>query len=135
MPKILSSNYITLMIFCQLPSFFAFCPSEIDDNILFLCFNIEYCVAGSLNFSLENLNHHVYAFYCRFASGLLAWILSRILGASVGFRVGGWKCLRDVVVKFKKVCLCLHSLPYFIFGILKGIGGPGGGVSGYSSTE
>ena len=76
MPKILSSNYITLMIFCQLPSFFAFCPSEIDDNILFLCFNIEYCVAGSLNFSLENLNHHVYAFYCRFASGLLAWILS-----------------------------------------------------------
>ncbi|KAI9106951.1 hypothetical protein K1719_022479 [Acacia pycnantha] len=37
-----------------------------------------------------------------FASRLLAWILSRILGASVGFRVGGWKCLRDVVVKFKK---------------------------------
>ncbi|XP_014500853.1 protein SABRE isoform X2 [Vigna radiata var. radiata] len=37
-----------------------------------------------------------------FASGLVAWILSRILGASVGFRVGGWKCLRDVVVKFKK---------------------------------
>ncbi|XP_050212895.1 protein SABRE isoform X2 [Mercurialis annua] len=33
---------------------------------------------------------------------LLAWILSRIVGASVGFRVGGWKCLRDVVVKFKK---------------------------------
>uniref|UniRef100_A0A5B7AFH2 FMP27/BLTP2/Hobbit GFWDK motif-containing RBG unit domain-containing protein n=1 Tax=Davidia involucrata TaxID=16924 RepID=A0A5B7AFH2_DAVIN len=37
-----------------------------------------------------------------FASSLLAWILSRIMGASVGFRVGGWKCLRDVVVKFKK---------------------------------
>ncbi|KAL2505953.1 RNA pol II promoter Fmp27 protein domain [Abeliophyllum distichum] len=37
-----------------------------------------------------------------FASRLLAWILSRVLGASVGFRVGGWKCLRDVVVKFKK---------------------------------
>ncbi|XP_059634339.1 protein SABRE isoform X2 [Cornus florida] len=37
-----------------------------------------------------------------FASRLLAWILSRILGASVSFRVGGWKCLRDVVVKFKK---------------------------------
>ncbi|KAI7989013.1 Protein SABRE [Camellia lanceoleosa] len=37
-----------------------------------------------------------------FASRLLAWILSRIMGASVGFRVGGWKCLRDVVVKFKK---------------------------------
>ncbi|KAL7208123.1 hypothetical protein ACSBR1_029976 [Camellia fascicularis] len=37
-----------------------------------------------------------------FASRLLAWILSRIMGASIGFRVGGWKCLRDVVVKFKK---------------------------------
>lgn len=37
-----------------------------------------------------------------FASRLMAWILSRILGASVGFRVGGWKCLRDVVVKFRK---------------------------------
>ncbi|WJX41203.1 hypothetical protein P8452_28592 [Trifolium repens] len=37
-----------------------------------------------------------------FASRLMAWILSWILGASVGFRVGGWKCLRDVVVKFKK---------------------------------
>jgi len=64
-------------------------------------------------------------FYYRFASGLVAWILSRILGASVGFRVGGWKCLRDVVVKFKKVCLCLYSLPYFSFGNLKGIGGLG----------
>ncbi|KAK9271467.1 hypothetical protein L1049_027058 [Liquidambar formosana] len=37
-----------------------------------------------------------------FAARLLAWILSRIVGGSVGFRVGGWKCLRDVVVKFKK---------------------------------
>ncbi|OMO57566.1 hypothetical protein COLO4_35270 [Corchorus olitorius] len=37
-----------------------------------------------------------------FASRLLAWILSRIVGASIGFRVGGWKCLRDVVVKFNK---------------------------------
>ncbi|XP_039049976.1 protein SABRE isoform X2 [Hibiscus syriacus] len=37
-----------------------------------------------------------------FASRLLAWILSRILGASVGFRVAGWKCLKDVVVKFNK---------------------------------
>lgn len=32
----------------------------------------------------------------------MAWVLSRILGASIRFRVGGWKCLRDVVVKFKK---------------------------------
>ncbi|XP_018439446.2 protein SABRE isoform X2 [Raphanus sativus] len=31
-----------------------------------------------------------------------AWILSRVLGASVVFRVGGWKCLRDVTVKFNK---------------------------------
>ncbi|XP_022773030.1 protein SABRE isoform X2 [Durio zibethinus] len=37
-----------------------------------------------------------------FASRLVAWIISRIIGASVGFRVGGWKCLRDVVVKFNK---------------------------------
>lgn len=37
-----------------------------------------------------------------FAARLLAWILSQIMGASVGFRVGGWKCLRDVVVKFNK---------------------------------
>ncbi|XP_057973448.1 protein SABRE [Malania oleifera] len=37
-----------------------------------------------------------------FAARLVAWFLSRIMGASVGFRVGGWKCLRDVVVKFKK---------------------------------
>ncbi|KAH6798514.1 HYPERSENSITIVE TO PI STARVATION 4 [Perilla frutescens var. frutescens] len=37
-----------------------------------------------------------------FASRLLAWILSRVMGASVGFRIGGWKCLRDVVVKFNR---------------------------------
>ncbi|RZC51991.1 hypothetical protein C5167_020418 [Papaver somniferum] len=37
-----------------------------------------------------------------FAARLLAWILSRVMGASVGFRVAGWNCLRDVVVKFKK---------------------------------
>ncbi|THG23741.1 hypothetical protein TEA_015407 [Camellia sinensis var. sinensis] len=43
-----------------------------------------------------------------FASRLSAWILSRIMGASVGFRVGRWKCLIDVIVKFKKV-LILHS--------------------------
>ncbi|XP_042988908.1 protein SABRE isoform X2 [Carya illinoinensis] len=36
------------------------------------------------------------------ASKLLAWVLSRIVGASVKFRIGGWKCLRDVVVKFEK---------------------------------
>ncbi|KAM6552475.1 hypothetical protein CsatB_013237 [Cannabis sativa] len=37
-----------------------------------------------------------------FASKLLAWFLSRKVGAFVKFRVGGWKCLRDVVVTFKK---------------------------------
>lgn len=63
-------------------------------------------------FSLCNLS------FLRFASRLVAWILSRILGASVAFRVGGWKCLRDVVVKFKKVRLLyiLLGLLYFEFG-------------------
>lgn len=37
-----------------------------------------------------------------FASRMLAWILSRAMGASVSFRVGGWKCLRDIGVKFNK---------------------------------
>ncbi|CAA0830088.1 Unknown protein [Striga hermonthica] len=37
-----------------------------------------------------------------FASRLLAWILSRVMGASIGFRVGGWKCLRDIYLKFNK---------------------------------
>jgi hypothetical protein len=38
----------------------------------------------------------------KFASRLLAWILGRVLGASIGFRVSGWKSLRDITVKFKK---------------------------------
>ncbi|KAG9130844.1 hypothetical protein Leryth_016988 [Lithospermum erythrorhizon] len=37
-----------------------------------------------------------------FASRLVAWVLSRVMGASVEFRVSGWKCLRDVNVKFKE---------------------------------
>ncbi|XP_022728696.1 protein SABRE-like isoform X2 [Durio zibethinus] len=37
-----------------------------------------------------------------FASRLLVWILCRIVGASVGFRIDGWRCLRDVVVKLNK---------------------------------
>ncbi|XP_077234098.1 protein SABRE-like isoform X2 [Tasmannia lanceolata] len=37
-----------------------------------------------------------------FAARLLAWFLSRIMGASVGFRVAGCNCLRDVNVKFRK---------------------------------
>ncbi|XP_042416673.1 LOW QUALITY PROTEIN: protein SABRE-like [Zingiber officinale] len=37
-----------------------------------------------------------------FASRLLAWFLSRILKASVGLRVAGCNCLRDVTMKFQK---------------------------------
>lgn len=37
-----------------------------------------------------------------FASKLVAWILSRIMKASVSFKVSGWKCLRDVTIKFEK---------------------------------
>ncbi|XP_071741750.1 protein SABRE [Rutidosis leptorrhynchoides] len=37
-----------------------------------------------------------------FASKLVAWTLSRILKASVAFKVSGWKCLRDVIIKFDK---------------------------------
>lgn len=39
----------------------------------------------------------------RFASRLLAWFLSRILKASVGLRVAGCNCLRDITMKFQKV--------------------------------
>ncbi|OEL18536.1 Protein SABRE [Dichanthelium oligosanthes] len=39
---------------------------------------------------------------CRFAARLLAWFLSRVLSASVGFRVAGFNCLRDVTIKFHK---------------------------------
>nr|XP_043638538.1 protein SABRE isoform X2 [Erigeron canadensis] len=37
-----------------------------------------------------------------FASKLAAWILSRTIKASVAFKVSGWKCLRDVTIKFEK---------------------------------
>ncbi|KAM0897907.1 hypothetical protein ACQ4PT_022264 [Festuca glaucescens] len=37
-----------------------------------------------------------------FAARLLAWFLSRVLRASVAFRVAGFNCLRDVTVKFDK---------------------------------
>ncbi|KAK4742107.1 hypothetical protein SAY87_000108 [Trapa incisa] len=36
------------------------------------------------------------------AARLVALVLSRVSGAYVSFRVDGWKCLRDLVVKFKK---------------------------------
>ncbi|CAA6657811.1 unnamed protein product [Spirodela intermedia] len=38
----------------------------------------------------------------KFFSRLLAWFLSRIFGASVGLRIAGCNCLRDVTVKFRK---------------------------------
>ncbi|KAG6398690.1 hypothetical protein SASPL_140157 [Salvia splendens] len=52
----------------------------------------------------KNLQRNVMSFMVgmAFASRLLAWILSRVMGASIGFRIGGWKCLRDVVLKFNK---------------------------------
>lgn len=31
------------------------------------------------------------------------WTLSRVMKASVAFKVSGWKCLRDVTIKFEKV--------------------------------
>lgn len=37
-----------------------------------------------------------------FAARLLAWFLSRVLRASVVFRVAGFNCLRDVTIKFSK---------------------------------
>ncbi|KAL6893652.1 hypothetical protein ACP4OV_007750 [Aristida adscensionis] len=37
-----------------------------------------------------------------FAARLLAWFLSRVLSASVVFRVAGFNCLRDVTIKFRK---------------------------------
>ncbi|KAK4352296.1 hypothetical protein RND71_027814 [Anisodus tanguticus] len=51
----------------------------------------------------ERWSDHKTSVELGFASRMLAWILSRAMGASVSFRVGGWKCLRDVVVKFNKV--------------------------------
>ncbi|KAK6773169.1 hypothetical protein RDI58_028407 [Solanum bulbocastanum] len=38
----------------------------------------------------------------KFSSRLFKWILSRVMKASVSFRVGGCNCLRDVAVKFNK---------------------------------
>lgn len=37
-----------------------------------------------------------------FAARLLAWLFSRVLGATVGFRIASFNCLRDVTLKFKK---------------------------------
>ncbi|KAH7290740.1 hypothetical protein KP509_30G061600 [Ceratopteris richardii] len=37
-----------------------------------------------------------------FAARLTAWMISRMIGASVQFRFGGFNCLKDVSVNFKK---------------------------------
>ena len=97
------------MIFCFLPSFFAFCSVQLMLMYYFCVLRLSIMLPVVLfffsftNFSLENLNHHVYVFYRSFASGLLAWILSRILGASVGFRVelggcGGYGLLFHLLI-------------------------------------
>ncbi|CAI9294092.1 unnamed protein product [Lactuca saligna] len=38
----------------------------------------------------------------RFTARLVSSILSRVLKASVGFRISGWRCLRDVRIKFER---------------------------------
>ncbi|XP_015060204.1 protein SABRE-like [Solanum pennellii] len=38
----------------------------------------------------------------KFSSRLFKWVLSRVMKASVSFRVGGCNCLRDVAVKFNR---------------------------------
>ncbi|CAN1185325.1 Protein SABRE [Linum perenne] len=43
-----------------------------------------------------------FLFIFLFASRLVALILGCVVGASIRFQVGGWKCLRDVAVKLKK---------------------------------
>lgn len=53
--------------------------------------------------SFHVLTHSPLLLVSRFAARLLAWFLSRILQASVEFRVAGCNCLRDVSVKFSKV--------------------------------
>lgn len=35
------------------------------------------------------------------------------MGASVGFKIGGWKCLRDIVVKFRKVFYLLFGSVWY----------------------
>ncbi|KAE8682182.1 hypothetical protein F3Y22_tig00111273pilonHSYRG00174 [Hibiscus syriacus] len=40
-----------------------------------------------------------------FALRLLFWILSKTVGVSIEFRLGGWNCLKDIAVKLKKGAL------------------------------
>lgn len=66
---------------------------------------VDYCFLCVLIIGYFKLILMVYL-VGRFSSRLLAWFLSRTMGASVGFRVAGCNCLRDVAVKFKKVFCC-----------------------------
>lgn len=61
-------------------------------------------------FNLFLLRGSDYKFYIRSSFALLSWILSRVLGASVGFCVSGFNSLKDVELKFKKVLLYFCSL-------------------------
>lgn len=49
----------------------------------------------------------------RFASRMLAWFLSRVMSASVSFRVAGFNCLRDVNIKFRKVTFLPNAIYFF----------------------
>ncbi|XP_038996632.1 protein SABRE-like [Hibiscus syriacus] len=40
-----------------------------------------------------------------FALRLLFWVLSKTVGVSIEFRLGGWNCLKDIAVKLKKGAL------------------------------
>ncbi|KAF9620818.1 hypothetical protein IFM89_014755 [Coptis chinensis] len=77
------------------------CLYELKKDVIFRTFRGE-----NLNTPFENSDASEEGASARlklFAARLLAWFLSRIMGASVVFRVAGWNCLRDVVVKFNKL--------------------------------
>lgn len=76
---------------------------KLNMNMCMHFFNTQKGIYLSTNFSFVPF---------RFVARLLAWALSRVVGASVRFRVGGWKCLRDVVVKFKKVLSILFCVDF-----------------------
>lgn len=77
----------------------------------------ERITVGSTDLMASSPVKFLFAFLCisaigwiifTFASRLLAWFLSRILGASVGFRVAGCNCVRDINLKFNKGII--HSI-------------------------
>ncbi|PPR86532.1 hypothetical protein GOBAR_AA34163 [Gossypium barbadense] len=45
-----------------------------------------------------------------YALKLLFWILSKTVGISIEFQIGGWNCLKDIAVKLKKIWLCKVQL-------------------------